>query len=154
MARVLGLFPSALIAARGGMSANAFYRETQSLGIGGRRTEVLQLYKIAKNVISRTADEPFRNIHAVPAASEMAAWPTRAKTGVAQTVTLTYRDRTTGQIKQTWWRTVTPSGITREEAIATAIDAYSEHAEAYDQDIIGAVHTSAYRLVPESERNI
>lgn len=148
MARILGLFPAALNAARGGMSANAFYRETQALGIGGRRSETLQLYKIARGVISRTADEPFRDITKVPSGNELAPWPTRTKQGVAQTVTLTYRDRTTGQIKQTWWRTVTPSGITREEAIATAIDAYSEHAESYDQDLIGAVHTSAYNLTP------
>jgi len=153
VARILGLFPSALNAAHGGMSANAFYRETQSLGLGGRRSEVLQLFKIAKGIVSRSGEEPFKDVHGTPVASELAAWPVRSATGIAQTVALTYRDRTTGQIKQTWWRTVTPAGISREAAIAAAIDAYSDHAESYDQDIIGAVHTSAYRLSPESEWN-
>lgn len=148
MARVLGLFPSALVAARGGMSANAYYRELRELGIAARRTEVLSLFKIAKGITVGSPDEPFRNISAVPTASELLTWPSRKSEGVAQTVTLTYRDRTTGEIKQTWWRTVTPNGITREEALATAIDAYSEHAESYNQDIIGAVHTSAYRMAP------
>lgn len=148
MARVLGLFPSALIAARGGLSANQYYSELRDLGIAARRSEVLQLYKIAKSIVTKSPDEPFRDISQTPRGPETPPWPTRKAVGVAQTVTLTYRDRTTGQIKQTWWRTVTPDGMTREQALATAIDSYSDHAESYDQDLIGAVHTSAYRLVP------
>lgn len=151
MARILGLFPAALIAAKGGMSANAFYRELQSEGIAARRSEVLQLYKIAKTITTASPEEIFRDIGHSPSQSELAVWPSKKATGVMQTVTLTYRDRTTGQIKQTWWRTVTENGLTRETAIATAIDAYSEHAESYEQDLIGAVHTSSYRLVPFGE---
>ena len=148
MARILGAFPAALTAARGGMSANAFYRELQAQGYGARRSEVLQLFKVAQGVVTRTAEEPFRPLNAVPLQSEIGTWPSKGATGIIQRVTLTYRDRTTGTIKQTWWNTVTPNGITREEAIATAIDAYSEHAESYEQDLIGAVHTSAYNLSP------
>lgn len=148
MARILGLFPSALIAARGGLSGNAFYRELQSLGEAARRSEVLALYKIAQSIVSRSGDEPFRDIGSAPSDEVLPEWPTRKASGLMQTVALTYRDRTTGHIQQTWWSTKTEDGISREEAIATAIDAYSEHAENYDQDLIGAVHTSAYRLTP------
>lgn len=151
MARILGAFPAALIAARGGMSANAFVRELQASGFGARRTEALQLYKTAVGVVARTPDEPFRPLGGVPSGDELGTWPSRNATGVAQTVSLSYRDRTTGTIKQTWYRTVTPNGITREAAIAEAIDAYSEHAESYEQDLIGAVHTSAYNLTPFTE---
>lgn len=148
MARILGLFPSSLIAARGGMSANAYYRELRSLGIAARRSEVLNLYKISRGIVARTPDEPFRNISQAPSGSEVQPWPSKKATGIAQNVTLVYRDRVTGEIKQTYWRTVTDNGITREEALATAIDAYSDHAEQYGQELIGAVHTSAYRLTP------
>lgn len=148
MARVLGLFPAALVAAKGGLSANAFYQALREEGIAARRSEVLQLFKTAKNIVTRTPDEPFRNIYEAPNESELEAWPSKTATGIAQTVTLTYRDKTTGQIKQTWWRTVGEEPLTREQALATAIDAYSEHAESYDQDLIGAVHTSSYRLTP------
>jgi hypothetical protein len=148
MARILGLFPAALVAARSGSSANAFYQSLRDLGIAPRRTEALQLFSTAKGIVSRTPDEPFRNIHEVPAATDIGMWPSKKSTGIVQNVTLTYRDKDTGHIQQTWWRTVTPNGITREEALATAIDAYSEHAESYNQEIIGAVHTSAYRLTP------
>jgi hypothetical protein len=118
------------------------------MGYGARRSEVLQLYKIAQNVVARSAEEPFRSLQAVPLGTEMGVWPSKTATGVVQTVAITYRDRTTGQIKQTWWKTNTPNGIARETAIAQAIDAYSEHAESYNQDLIGAVHTSAYNLTP------
>lgn len=148
MARILGLFPAALASARAGMSANAFYREQQLLGLGARRTEVLQLFKIARGIISRSEEEPFRNRSMAPTEEEIGQWPSRRATGVVQRVTLTYRDRTTGQIKQTYWATTNTDPLTRENAIAEAIDAYSEHAESYEQDLIGAVHTSAYRLVP------
>lgn len=148
MPRVLGLFPSSLVAARSGMSANAYYKELRNLGIAARRSEVLNLYKISRGIVARTPDEPFRDISQVPSGAELPPWPSKKATGVAQNVTLVYRDKTTGQIKQTYWRTVTDNGITREEALATAIDAYSDHAEQYGQELIGAVHTSAYRLTP------
>lgn len=148
MARILGAFPAALKAAEAGLSANAFVKALQEQGYGARRAEALQLYKVARGIVSRTPEEPFKPQGSVPQADEIGQWPTRNRTGVAQTVTLTYRDRITGEIKQTWYRTVNESPITRERAVAEAIDAYSEHAESYEQDLIGAVHTSAYNLTP------
>ena len=152
MARVLGLFPAALIAARGGMSANEFYRTLREEGIAARRSEVLQLFKIAKGIVVKSPDEPFKDIGEIPRESDLPIWPSRKSTGLIQTVQLTYRDKTTGKISQTYWRTSTPNGIERERAMAMAVDAYSEHAESYDQDLIGAVHTSSYRLVPMDEQ--
>ena len=149
MARILSVLPSALIAAREGMSANAFYRELQSLGLGARRADVLSLYKTAVGIVSRSGDEVFQDINNVPSASQISEWPSRKATGFLQTVTLVYRDRTTGTLAQTYWKTSNPQPIARETAIATAIDAYSDHAESYDQDLIGAVHTSTYQMNPD-----
>ena len=148
MARILGLFPAALNAARDGLSANAFMNRLTELGIAPRRAEGLQLFKTAKSIVASHPDEPFRDQSSVPTANETALWPTRREAGVAQTVSLTYREAATGQIKQTWWSIKTPNGIAREQAVAMAIDAYSEHAESYNQELIGAVHTSSYRYAP------
>lgn len=145
------MFPAALIAARGNMSATAFYNELREAGQAARKSEVFNLFKIARGIVAASQTEPFANPHEVPSGSQLPPWPTKNATGVRQNVSITYRDRTTGQIKQTFWSTVTPNGITRETAVATAIDAYSEHAESYDQDLIGAVHTSAYALLPGIE---
>lgn len=148
MAAILGLLPAALTAARGGMSANTFQKYTQTLGIGARRSETLQLFKIAKAIVTASPEEPFKPIHLAPSPSDLQPWPTKKAAGIRQNVTLIYRDRTTGQIKQTFWSTVGVNPLTREEALATAIDAYSGHAERYEQELIGAVHTSAYSLSP------
>lgn len=149
MARVLGLFPAALTAARGGMSANKFYSQLRDLGIAPRRAEALQLFKIASNVVAKGAEEPFRNQQSVPTASEIAQWPTRVRAGIMQNVAVTFRDKTTGQLTSKPLSIKTEHGITRQEAIAKAIDMASEHSDAYNQEIVGAVHVATYELSPE-----
>src|SRR5712691_4026734 len=104
MPAILASWQSALIAARGGMSANEFVRILQSLGMGARRTEALALFKIAKDTVIRAQDEPFPPTGAVPTADEIGDWATKRTTGFAHTVTITYRDKTTGHISQVWWR--------------------------------------------------
>lgn len=149
MPAILGLWSSALWAAGRGISNYAWQKEVRALGLGARASEMSQLFKIAQSVVTAAPQEPFRNVHQAPVEADLVPWPTRKATGIRQNVTLTYRDRTTGQIKQTFWSTIGSSPITREQAVAMAIDAYSEHAESYGQDLIGAVHTSAYRMTPD-----
>ena len=148
MAKVLGLLPSALVAARNGQSANQFYRDLRAVGLAARRSEVLELYKFARGITSRSPDEPFRDITRAPTGAEITPWPTRKATGIRQQVTLLYRDRTTGQISQTYWATNNTNPVTRELAMAQAVSAYSAHADEYDQDLIGAVHTGSYQNSP------
>lgn len=150
MPAILGALPAALLAAKGGLSANAFDRQLRELGMGARRSEVLALYRAAKGIVSRSPDEPFQDIRLNPAGNPLPAWPTAKATGIHQTVALIYRDRTTGAILQTYWGTSSELGVIREEAMATAINAYSDHAEEYNQDLIGAVHVAAYQNVPIS----
>lgn len=154
MARILGLFPSSLIASREGMSANAFYRELRALGIAARRSEVLQLYAIARSITARAGDEPFKDIRQTPNTTEIQLWPVRKATGFRQTIAITYRERATGKIAQTWYQTKTDQPIPRETAIAEALNAYSAAADRYNQDLIGAIHTSTYQLVPFSEMGL
>lgn len=150
MARILGALPSALLAAREGMSANAFDRQLRELGLGARRSEVLALYKLAQGIVSSSPHEPFQDIRQNPAANPLPPWPTKKAEGIHQTVTLIYRDRVTGTLLQTYWGTQSERGIIREQAMATAINAYADHAEEYEQDLVGAVHVAAYQNVPLS----
>jgi hypothetical protein len=121
----------------------------QAAGIGARRQEVQRLFKVAKGIEVASRDEIFRPQDQVPEGDALAPWPVKNPGGIAQTVTLVYRDRATGERKTTHWRTITPNGMKREQAIATAIAAYAEHADDYEQDLEGAVHTSAQLLVPK-----
>lgn len=148
MAAILGLLPAALVAARGGLSQNKFEQYTRTLGIGARASEARALFKIAKSIVTSSEEEPFRNPKLAPQPGQLTSWPTKKATGIRQNVSLIYRDRVTGQIKQTFYSTVGSTPLTREEATALAVDAYAEAAERYGQDLIGAVHTSAYNLVP------
>lgn len=120
----------------------------QAIGLGARRSEMLELYGLAKGITSRSPDEPFRDITQVPTGTEISQWPTKKATGFAQVVTLVYRDRTTGRLAQTYWKTANAQPMTREQAMSLAVSAYSDQAEAYNQDLIGAVHTSTYQQVP------
>lgn len=148
MARVLGLLPSALRAAADNMGANNFYRYLRQIDVAPRRTEALQLYKMAIGMTTGARDEIFANPARVPSGSELVPFPSKKATGVRQNVTLIYRDRVTGTLQKTYWSVTSENGISRESAMSSAIDAYAPHAEAYEQDLIGAVHTGAYRYVP------
>jgi hypothetical protein len=109
---------------------------------------VLALFKIAKSITAASPHEPFRDITQVPQGHEVEPWPAKKATGLVQNVTLIYRDKVTGIFHRTYHRTVTENGIPREQAVATAIDAYTGTTSGEGQDFIYAVHTSAYRLTP------
>src|SRR5258708_16463733 len=94
MPRILGLFPSALTPARGEESASAWIRQMQSIGMGARRSEMFELYKLARGIVSRSPEEIFRDITQVPTASEIQVWPTRKAEGFAQLLPLSYLNRT------------------------------------------------------------
>lgn len=142
-------FGNALRAVSSGYSANEFYRTLQAEGYGARRSEVLKLYAQARTIVSQGAQEPYRNPHAIPTAGERGTWPTRGATGLRQNVTLTYRDKTTGDYKSVHWSTISRGGITRAEAVQRAIDAYSGTADAYEQEFVGAYHASAQDMIAD-----
>lgn len=148
MARILGLFPSALRAARAGLTAAEWYKILQVQKIAPRRGEAYQLYQHAVALAASSGDEIGKPQAQRPRISEMEVWPTKEATGVRQTVTLLYRDRTTGHIQQTFWSVTSPKGVQRRQAVASAIEAYSGAADSYNQDLIMAVHSSARRMVP------
>lgn len=148
MARILGLFPSALTAAKLGATATEFYNALRAAGEAPRQSEAYRLFGIAKAAVNQSSEEPFRNLHATPTADELAPWATKSGSGVSQRILMTYRDRATGSIVQTWYTVKSSNGVPRQQAIATAISAYESNAEQYNQDLIGAIHMAAYRLTP------
>jgi hypothetical protein len=148
MARILGLFPAALIAAAQNSGAGAFYRALRELNVAPRQSEAYALYRMAVSITAKQGNDVFEPLEGNPGESALPAWPTKEATGVRQNISLVYRDRTTGVISKTYYSVTSETGVAREEAIAQAIQAYSDNAEAYNQDLIGAVHTSAYQLTP------
>ncbi|HEY6277147.1 MAG TPA: hypothetical protein VIX86_12540 [Streptosporangiaceae bacterium] len=142
-----GLIGSALRAVGEGASANAWLRALSEGGTGVRRAVGLRIFGQAKALAAEYQAEPTRAVNQVPSRAEMRSWPTRASSGVLQTVQIFYRERVTGRIVQRYYSVKTDTGVTRGEAIQRAIDANSDNAEQYEQDFIGAVHTGAASLV-------
>lgn len=148
MARILGLLPSALRAARAGLTATEWYRLLRVQGIAPRQSEAYKLYAQAVSLVANAPNEIGQPQSRKPDVSTLSAFPTKSATGVMQTVTLLYRNKTTGVVNQVFYRVTSKSGVVRSKAIKQAIDAYASQAENYDQEMIGAVHSSAYRMVP------
>lgn len=148
MARILGLWDSAIKAAKGGLTASQWYSALRTQGIAPRSSEAFALFRIATKVAAAGGNEIGKSQAAKPRVRDLADWPTKQTSGVRQNVSLAYRNRTTGHITQTFWSVISEKGVVRSDAVEQAIRAYADHAEAYDQDLIMAVHSSAYRLVP------
>jgi hypothetical protein len=145
-----GLIPSALRAVGEGLSANQWAAAIRESGAGIRRQVALRIYGQARALAAEYGQEPTRPIGERPGQAESRQWPTRASSGVLQTVQLFYRERVTGNIVQRFFNVKTTEGITREEAISQAIGANSANAQRYEQELIGAVHTGTALLVPQS----
>lgn len=148
MAKILGAFPAALIAARNGLSQNALIKQLRDLGMGARDSEVRALYRIAQQTLQANPDEPFGDPHAIPDLATAHPWPTVSASGVKQAVEVTYRQKSTGTLITVPYQVTSENGVTRQEAINAAINAYSDRAEQYDQELVGAVHTKTFVLTP------
>lgn len=148
MARILGLMPSALRAARAGLTATEWYKLLRVQGIAPRQAEAYKLYAQAVSLVANAPNEIGQPQSRKPVIGQLAAFPTKNATGVMQTVTLLYRNKTTGAINQVFYRVTSKTGVVRSTAVKQAIEAYAGQAENYDQELIAAVHSSAYRMVP------
>lgn len=146
MARILGAFPAALIAARNNLSQNALIRELRAAGVGARDAEVRALYRLAQQTLQKSGDEPFGDPDLVPDLATAKPWPTVSSTGVKQAVEITYRQKSTGTLVTVPYQVTSENGVTRAEAIETAVNAYASQAERYNQELVGAVHTKTFVL--------
>lgn len=148
MARILGLLPSALRAARAGLTASEWYKILRVQGIAPRQSEAYKLYSHAVSLVSNAPSEIGAPQSRKPVVSQLPVYPTKNATGVLQTVTLLYRNRTTGEMDKVFYRVTSKTGVSRQNAVKRAIEAYAGQAERYNQEMIGAVHSSAYRMEP------
>lgn len=133
-----------------GLSGQRVLSLLQEFGLGMRRQQFYRLYGQATRVVAEAGEEPTRPLAEVPTLGETApvAASPRAEPGVIQTVRLIYREAVTGNLREVYHSTKTASGISRQEAINAAIDAYATHSEEYQTTLVAAAHTSAIRIVP------
>lgn len=121
----------------------------QEFGLGLRRQDFYRLWGTARSAVAEAGQEPTRPADQVPQLSEMGPpVPTRNSSGILQTTRLIYREAVTNQIRTVYHNVVTPAGLTRQEAVDAAIDAYAAHSEEYQTSLVAAFHSSAVQLVP------
>jgi hypothetical protein len=137
-------------AVREGFSGSQTLGLFREFGLGMRTQDFYRLWGQAGTAVAEAGAEPTRPLDQVPTLAETApigAAPS-AEPGVLQTVRLVYRERVTRNLRTVYYSTKSAEGITRQEAINQAIDAYAAHSEEYETDLIAAAHTSAIRIVP------
>lgn len=148
MARILGLMNEALMAARGGLNATQFYNDLKNRGIAPRQSEAYKMFSYAAGIVQDTGAEAFRPLGSVPTAGELSKWPTRGASGVNQRVMVLYREKGTGALVQSFYTVSSQNGVSRQEAINTALASYDANNEQYNTESIGAIHVAAYQLTP------
>lgn len=139
-----------LRAVREGYSASQTLSLFRQFGLGMRTQNFYRLWGQAEVVHREAGAEATRPLEMVPTLAEsppIAARP-GADPGVLQTVRLVYREAVTGNLRTVYHSTKSAEGITRQEAINQAIDAYQSHSEEYQTTLVAAAHTSAIRIVP------
>jgi hypothetical protein len=133
-----------------GMSGSRILGTFREFGLGMRTQDFYRLFGQATRVVAEAGAEPTRQLGQVPTLAEsapVAAMPS-AEPGVIQTVRLIYKEAVTGNLREVFHSTKTEHGITRQEAVNRAIDAYAAHSEEYQTTLVAAAHTSAIRIVP------
>lgn len=139
-----------LRAVREGFTGAHTLRLFREFGLSMRTQDFYALWGNAQTVIRESGEEATRPLDTVPTAAESPPYPANASAepGVLQTVRLTYREKVTGKYRVVFHSVKTAEGITRQEAINRAIDAYSAHSEEYETTLAAAAHTSSITIVP------
>ena len=133
-----------------GLSGNQILGLFREFGLGMRTQEFYRLFGAASRVVAEAGPEATRPLSERPTLAEAPPVPasSSAEPGMIQTVRLIYRENVTGNRREVYYNVKTAEGITRQEAINQAIDAYALHSEKYPTTLEAAAHTSAVRIVP------
>jgi hypothetical protein len=133
-----------------GLTGASVLRTFREFGLGMRTQEFYRMWGEAATVVREAGAEPTRDLTQVPSGSEAPPVPAgpHAEPGIIQTVRLVYSEKETGNHRIVYHSTKSPAGVTRQQAINNAIDAYAAHSEEYQTTLLYAAHSSAITIVP------
>lgn len=138
--------PWAVAAARGRMSANEALQQARAGGSGIRRQDFLTLVReIRGELESRTVGYDRRGDRR-PYQREIGLFYGGQAGGYLQYVDIWVKDKETGEIYPRPYGLSTPDLMSHDDVIATALDRYSEHADAYGETILGASYMATYLM--------
>lgn len=131
-----------------GVSARAGLQAFREAGGEVRDATWYRLHGEVQASFSAELTEAGRPQNRAPGVDELTTWSTVNAAGYLQQVEVALRDRGTGEVYFKPFSIAGDGLLTRQAAVAKAIETYSEGADAYDEQVLGAVHVGAYELVP------
>lgn len=133
---------------REGISGTAGLAAYRDAGGQVRTSTWFRLLGEAQAAIGGRADELARPQHRRPLADETHRWTTRTTRGMLQQVEVFVRDRATGIIGVVPYSHRSQAGVSRQAAIAAALEFMANNADAYNQQVLGAIHVASYLMEP------
>jgi hypothetical protein len=132
-----------------GLSANKALQAYREGGGSVRNETFRSLYAAARQMLQQESDEATRPLNQRPQSNELTAMPTRNATGVLQRVALFVRDKGSNSVRTIFTDVKSDDGMTRGDAIQSALDDYSDNADQYDEVVLSGVHVGSYRMSPQ-----
>lgn len=138
-------------AVRNGESANRSLEALRQTGHGIRRADYLALYREVSGAIKAQLTGIDRPGNRRPTRREIAFISSATATGFMQYVDVWVKDRETGEVYPRPYGLRTDDLMTHDDAIETALDRMVQHAEKYNETVLGASYMATYEFVPESQ---
>lgn len=142
------LAPWIAAAIKQGLSANESLRALRAEGRGLRRETYLDLYAQVADNLRLKAGGADREGGRRPYAREILFAPSTVAVGYMQYVDIWVRDTSTGEVYPRPYGLRTDNLMTHDDAIATALDRYQDHAADYGETILGASYMATYLFAP------
>jgi hypothetical protein len=133
------------LSARAGLSA---YRSG-----GGRIADAtwFRMYSEARESTLAQISELGRPLNRKPTGDEINTFTTKSATGYMQYVDIYVRDKETGLVSVRPYSLRSDRLYSRGKVVNDSLTAYSDAAEAYGEQVLGAAYMSTYELVPGGE---
>lgn len=138
----------ALRAAKGAVSANAALTELKALDSGIRRQDFLALVREFRGDLALNLSGIDRPGSRRPFTREITLVTSTVATGYTQMVDIWVKDIDTGEIFSRPYGIRTDDLMTHDDAIETALDRYSAHAEGYGQTILAGTYGGTLLWAP------
>lgn len=138
----------AISVVKNGVSANEGFRQITRTELGIRRQDWLATVRAAREELERNAQAYDRQGNRRPYRREILAMQTVTATGFMQHIDIWVKDNETGEIYPRPYSIRTDDLLTHDDAIATALDRYSDSAKFYGETILGAAYSTTFELIP------
>lgn len=140
-------------AIKSGLSGRAGLAAARSAGLRIQDSSWFQVYGQIKSSLARQVDEITKPLGSRPGQHEIGGLQTKNASGYIQYIDILVKDRETGVVSARPYAVRTGSLLRRGQVIKRGLAAFQGAVDLnpgdYDEQILGAVYTGTYQMVPE-----